>query len=308
MKSADLKKGMKVKWLASPFDKHYTRGVFEAFGGTVHRAWVRTSGGRGIIPTRELLRPWQKYKPSARRVARARRAQCEVAQCFRSAIGYGQGHLLCNVHAVVDTPLAFKTFVGFASSPGLPPLCIEPKCGVPCGVGKVWCEVHMPVASGKPEQPAFVCTMFERADPTTEGNEALDACLCGHLLRTHRDFDTQMIGACRTNTCRHLRGEMPPLIVPVPYTTKPDTQVEIAALCDEVKEMLLAKNRAYGDSALDPVRIFSKATPVEQILVRLDDKLSRLSRGSAAGEDVINDLIGYLVLLKIAMKRSVEKT
>jgi hypothetical protein len=78
---------------------------------------------------------------------------------------------------------------------------------------------------------------------------------------------------------------------------------EIDRECTELAVMLKAKNAAYGNSALDPVRIFSKASPVEQILVRLDDKLSRLQRGSAAGEDVILDLLGYLVLLRIAMRR-----
>ena len=38
-----------------------------------------------------------------------------------------------------------------------------------------------------------------------------------------------------------------------------DTQEQIVNLCDEIKEMLLEKNRKYGDSALNPVRIFSKA-------------------------------------------------
>jgi hypothetical protein len=70
-----------------------------------------------------------------------------------------------------------------------------------------------------------------------------------------------------------------------------------------ISAMLMAKNAAYGDSALTPVRVFSKASKVEQLLVRIDDKLSRLQRGSAAGEDVVQDLIGYLVLLTIARKR-----
>lgn len=76
----------------------------------------------------------------------------------------------------------------------------------------------------------------------------------------------------------------------------------IAQTCDEIKAMLLEKNRAYGDSALNPLRVFSKADPVEQIKVRIDDKLSRIVRGSNAGEDVILDLIGYLILLRIATK------
>lgn len=85
-----------------------------------------------------------------------------------------------------------------------------------------------------------------------------------------------------------------------------DIESMIAAECDALKQMLVEKNRAYGNSALDPVRIFSKAAPVEQILVRIDDKLSRLSRGHAAGEDVEQDLLGYLILLRIARKQEVS--
>jgi len=86
-----------------------------------------------------------------------------------------------------------------------------------------------------------------------------------------------------------------------------DTQTHISMICDEVKDLLLEKNRKYGDSALNPTRIFSKANAVEQILVRIDDKLNRIKQGAgllANDEDVIMDLIGYLVLLKIALKRN----
>lgn len=60
----------------------------------------------------------------------------------------------------------------------------------------------------------------------------------------------------------------------------------------------------YGNSALDPVRVFSKVSSVEQLLVRIDDKLSRLKRGTPDGEDIERDLLGYLVLLRIARKRA----
>ena len=80
------------------------------------------------------------------------------------------------------------------------------------------------------------------------------------------------------------------------------SQIDIAAVCDQLKELLLEKNRKYGDSALNPVRVFSKSDPLEQIRVRLDDKLSRLRNQSVdEDEDVITDLIGYLVLYKVAM-------
>lgn len=78
---------------------------------------------------------------------------------------------------------------------------------------------------------------------------------------------------------------------------------DVNEVCDDVAAMLIEKNRAYGNSALDPVRVFSRASVVEQLLVRIDDKLSRLARGSAAGEDVERDLMGYLVLLRVARKR-----
>ena len=66
----------------------------------------------------------------------------------------------------------------------------------------------------------------------------------------------------------------------------------------------ISKNRKYGNSALKPNRIFSKCSATEQLLVRIDDKLNRIMKGAgllATDEDVINDLIGYLVLLKISM-------
>jgi len=82
------------------------------------------------------------------------------------------------------------------------------------------------------------------------------------------------------------------------------TQIDIATICDEVKELLLLKNRKYGDSAINPVRVFSKSDTLEQIRVRIDDKLSRLRNQQVdEDEDVINDLIGYLVLYKVALLR-----
>lgn len=85
-----------------------------------------------------------------------------------------------------------------------------------------------------------------------------------------------------------------------------DVQVLIAAECDGIRDLLLEKNRKYGNSALEPARIFSKASPVEQILVRIDDKLSRLRTmgvGARPDEDTVRDLIGYLVLLRVAQRK-----
>jgi hypothetical protein len=84
-----------------------------------------------------------------------------------------------------------------------------------------------------------------------------------------------------------------------------ENQVKIAGLMDEIKTMLLAKNVQYGDSALQPVRVFSTADTTEQIKVRIDDKINRIVQGNdsmESDEDVIKDLIGYLVLLLINMR------
>ena len=67
----------------------------------------------------------------------------------------------------------------------------------------------------------------------------------------------------------------------------------------DLARFLIDKNRKYGNSALDPVRIFSKADTREQLLVRIDDKLSRWSTAADEDEDVLKDLIGYLILLRV---------
>ena len=73
----------------------------------------------------------------------------------------------------------------------------------------------------------------------------------------------------------------------------------------DIESLLIEKNKAYGDSAIDPVRIFSKANNIEQIYVRIDDKLSRVKRGHEyPGDDTIKDLIGYLVLLLVAKEKN----
>jgi hypothetical protein len=81
------------------------------------------------------------------------------------------------------------------------------------------------------------------------------------------------------------------------------TQEAIAKVCDELKEFLINKNKAYGNSALSPLRILSKSDTEEQLNVRIDDKLSRLMRGTAYdGDNDIDDLVGYLILKKVYRK------
>ena len=74
--------------------------------------------------------------------------------------------------------------------------------------------------------------------------------------------------------------------------------------CLEIMEMLIQKNVSYGDSALSPVRIFAQSDNIEQIKIRIDDKINRVKNNQGfAGDNDIDDLIGYLILLKIAIDK-----
>ena len=81
-----------------------------------------------------------------------------------------------------------------------------------------------------------------------------------------------------------------------------DRRDQIVAACNKVKQLLLEKNDAYGDSALSPLNIFSQASAEYGIRNRIDDKLKRIKNAglSDATEDTLLDLVGYLILLIIA--------
>tara|TARA_Y100000996_G_scaffold260757_1_gene205258 strand:+ start:261 stop:566 length:306 start_codon:yes stop_codon:yes gene_type:complete len=62
------------------------------------------------------------------------------------------------------------------------------------------------------------------------------------------------------------------------------------------------KNEKYGNSALEPLNVFSPANAVAGIKMRIDDKLKRIKNAGLvdATEDTLQDLAGYLILLMIA--------
>tara|TARA_R100000329_G_scaffold71173_1_gene62084 strand:- start:472 stop:711 length:240 start_codon:yes stop_codon:yes gene_type:complete len=69
-----------------------------------------------------------------------------------------------------------------------------------------------------------------------------------------------------------------------------------------VTELLINKNNSYGNSATSPANIFSKGNAVDSICARIDDKIMRIANKGINENtfDTIDDLIGYLILLKIA--------
>jgi hypothetical protein len=88
------------------------------------------------------------------------------------------------------------------------------------------------------------------------------------------------------------------------FLSMDDFSFQVSAYLLSIREMLINKNLKYGNSALEPLGVFSQLSAKEGLLVRIDDKLKRIKNGSLEkdDEDVINDLVGYLVLLKIQDK------
>lgn len=80
------------------------------------------------------------------------------------------------------------------------------------------------------------------------------------------------------------------------------TSEKIRRRCDEVCDLLLTKNAAYGNAALEPIHIFSKLDSTEGLKQRIDDKLARIATVglNADTEDTLLDITGYLILLSIA--------
>lgn len=87
-----------------------------------------------------------------------------------------------------------------------------------------------------------------------------------------------------------------------------DTQQKIKEITDGMQELLLYKNQKYGDSAINPKKIFYKGDSTNSILIRLDDKLGRIISNTEEKPRIndVADIIGYCTLLLINMGVSKE--
>lgn len=84
-------------------------------------------------------------------------------------------------------------------------------------------------------------------------------------------------------------------------------KAEILNVVKNVANVLIDKNRKYGNAALQPKRIFSRTNLIEQLNVRIDDKLSRIANQQEdEDEDAELDLVGYLILKRVC-KNLAEK-
>lgn len=83
------------------------------------------------------------------------------------------------------------------------------------------------------------------------------------------------------------------------------TNILLKEYCDELAVFLIEKNTLYGDSLQNPIQIFQQ-NKVNGILGRIDDKLNRIKTVglSTDTEDTLDDLIGYLIHLKIMIDKN----
>jgi hypothetical protein len=90
--------------------------------------------------------------------------------------------------------------------------------------------------------------------------------------------------------------------------TTEEVQKSIKDIGEGMIDLLKYKNEKYGNSALEPLGIFTKhlkdadvGENVSTILVRLDDKLQRVKNSDKLRINDIADINGYTTLLMVAL-------
>jgi hypothetical protein len=82
-------------------------------------------------------------------------------------------------------------------------------------------------------------------------------------------------------------------------TTNEDLEKKLTYIYKQLSDFLVEKNLKYGNSAQEPLKVFSKTDAVSGILSRIDDKLSRIKNSSTLRKNDLIDLMGYLSLLAV---------
>lgn len=81
-----------------------------------------------------------------------------------------------------------------------------------------------------------------------------------------------------------------------------NSQQNITEVCESLKKFLLEKNKRYGNSALEPINVFSKLSAEEGIKLRMDDKVKRIKNSTELRKNDVIDLTGYLILMCVHKK------
>lgn len=72
------------------------------------------------------------------------------------------------------------------------------------------------------------------------------------------------------------------------------------SVLNSVSEVLIEKNRKYGNAALEPIGLFYKGNSTTSITIRIDDKISRVRNADELRKNDMFDLLGYSLLLGIS--------
>lgn len=80
-----------------------------------------------------------------------------------------------------------------------------------------------------------------------------------------------------------------------------DFILKVKRVLSELGQLLAVKNKAYGNSALQPIHIFFKDDlPVDTMICkRIDEKLTRIQNADTLRKNDVVDVMGYLTLLCI---------
>ena len=155
------------------------------------------------------------------------------------------------------------------------------------------------------ERKCFICKK-----PMTE-EEYQNCRACPDCQKSHMP----MIKVPKVGTKKHDDSSLTCLEVPLyaqsmenPWGDLPPTQQKICEIMGAMKDLLLYKNQKYGDSAINPKKIFYKGDSTNSILIRLDDKIGRVMSNTEDKPRVndVCDIIGYCTLLLISMNVTAE--
>ena len=103
-------------------------------------------------------------------------------------------------------------------------------------------------------------------------------------------------GACTVPTAEPVSWQVP---------DNADFGWHLDKVTESVTNLLKEKNAAYGNTALNPLGVFSKLGASEAIKARIDDKLARIANKGLNDDTEVTarDLVGYLLLLLMSLER-----
>lgn len=167
-------------------------------------------------------------------------------------------------------------------------------------IGRVFTvdESHDAVFENSDEGALYLDDGFEAeevCDDTIKPLTTTELAYLDKVTKSLHDKDVNVLG-------KHLVGTWNLRSSTTDEEMKPTTSQKIQMECDALKNLLLEKNRKYGDSALNDGIVFN-IPPITAIEARINDKIARLKNvNHDENEDVILDLLGYFILLRIALK------